>query len=1449
MQDASAPQAYDVELTAEADTPVASLLAALPVKVADRPCYLAGVALDPTATLGDCPLVSGAVVTVGAPGAELRALPPGTAGAVQVLAGPDAGRTAWLTEGTHTIGRAPEASLCLSDPLVSRKHTQLCVGPDQVLVSDLGSGNGTFLDGAALADPTPWTAGSLLAVGDNVLCWTPVPPQGLAVTRSRDGHLDFDRAFAPAPAIPTAQVDLPLPAEPPVGRGYQLLMSAAAPVVLGVVMATVLHQPYLLLMAAFAPVAALTSGLGERRQRRAREARYQAATASAGERITASVVTEERVRRRIAPDPVELRLTALGAGRGLWPRNADSQDALLLRVGVADLPASVSARGQRPPGFVEPVLTGVPVTLDLRAAGVLGIIGSPVATAPAARWIAVQLATLRSPDDLRLVIITADDGTDLAWTRWLPHVDAGAESAAPCLVGNTPATRSQRISELRELVLARQLEQVEQPDRRAARFGTEVVVLLDGALALRHLPGMREVLRDGPSVGVHSICVDRQDLNECRAVLDLANEPVLISERSAHPQPLRPEGMPAADAERLARALAPMRDRLTLASGQDAIPQQVRFLDLLEVSKPTGADVLDLWAQHPGPTTEVVLGADAAGPVTVDLARQGPHTMLAGATGAGKSILLQTLVTSLLLANRPDELNLVLVDFKGGSAFLPFERCPHVVGLIRSTGETPADVFDEAAAVRVLASVRAEVRRRESLLARYGGEIDAYWAERHRVASMPALPRLVMVFDEFARVLETSPDFLKELVNVAAKGRSLGMHLVLATQSLQGKLSPELKNNIDLRITLRQNEKADSVEVLGVPDAVLIPGRLRGRGLILCTKDEGRTPQPFQSGYLGDPPPELGAAPARLRLVDWSVLGRPRPIGPAEPGNGARSDQQLAIAAIEDAATRLNLPAPRPPLRAPLPAVIPLPQLRSVATITPAPDAVPLGLADDPQAQEQPVLALDLAGTDRLLIAGGPQSGRTTAVRALLTGLVTGFGPSEVHVYVVEQQPAGLARYANLPHVGAVLGPAEPDRVRRLVTWLGEEVQRRRVAQLAAAPGTAPGPRVVVVVDGWELIENRSDPAWVETSVLTTLRAVVTAGPTVGVHVVATGGQVMMSGRLPELFSRRVLLPFPKEETRRQHLGSGVVSPPVLPGRAIEAGSGLHVQMALPDGDPIGGGDLTVEGGLMVGGGLMVDGQRTAKEFPPLPLRVSAESGFESGVESGVVHGSGSGFVLGVGGPDVEPLRLDLFEGDPHTLLVTGPAGSGRSTALATVACGLRRAGIGVLVVAPPRSPLASMLQRLLPQDAGLRLVAGTAVPDADLRAAASRFGDGRFAVLVDDCEQVSVIPSKESFMDAPTLLQEVAAPSALGHRALVLAGDAGPIVTGRRPALNRVVGEILTGGTRVLLSPATSIGARELGVVLEPDQFFAGPPGRGYLATGRSTTLLQLAMPDPVTA
>jgi DNA segregation ATPase FtsK/SpoIIIE, S-DNA-T family len=1457
--DAATGAAHDVEMTAEPDSSVRSLLDALPFPVEGRPAYVADVALDPDGTIGAGPVVAGCVLRVGEAGPDPRGLPPGTAGLLRVLAGPDRGLSVWLPTGSHALGRSPRATVSLSDPQVSRRHASVEVDRrGGIVITDTGSGNGTLVDQVAITAPTALTPRSRIELGDDVLQWLPLPAAGLHSTRSTDGRIDFDRAFAPAPAITRTTVELPT--EETGGGGVKaMLASAAAPVGFGVVMAVATQQVLMLLMAAFAPVGVMITGLVERRQRRARKAAYGQARGRAEATITDAVATEERVRRQLGPDGLAVTLAATGAARGLWPRNLDSPDGLTLRVGAGERPASIEVRGEPWKGFEKPVLRDVPTTIDLRATGVLGVVGSPAAADAVTHWLVAQLATLRSPDDLRIVVVTADDGDELAWTRWLPHCDGGEGSPAPALIGNTPPSRTARIAELKELVAARQEEL---RGHSAVRFTDEVVVVLHGALALRHHPGLREILRDGPAVGVHTICVDRHDMNECRGLIRLSaaavTEPAdtgwhdtvlappvldgalgtgplegvsmeLFRDRSVQPVTLTPEGMTARHAEGLARALAPMRDRLTLAAGQGAVPYPVRFLDLLGLQVPGENDVLHLWQAQPGPTTQVPLGADGTGTVTVDLAKQGPHTMLAGATGAGKSILLQTLVTSLLLANRPDELNLVLVDFKGGSAFLPFERCPQVVGLIRSTGETPADVFDDAAAARVLASVRAEVRRRESLLARYGGEIDVYWSDRRRDPTLAALPRLVLIFDEFARVLDVSPDFLKELVNVAAKGRSLGMHLLLATQSLQGKLSAELKNNIDLRITLRQNERADSVEVLGVPDATGIPGRLRGRGMILCTKDEVRQPQLFQSGYLGNPPPTGGAAPARLYPVEWSRIGEPRPVERTVEGEDP-TDQDLAIAAVEAAALRLGLPRPRLPLQPPLPAEVALENLDRHVTLPLPPAAVPFGLADDPDAQEQPGAFLDLDGSERLMIAGGPQSGRTTAVRALLHSLAERFDPGRAHVYVIEQNPSGLARYAELPHCGGIFSPAEPDRVRRLVTWLGEEVQRRKISRMAPSSGgrtdRSPDPWIVVVVDGWEYLENRADPTWEETSVLATLRTVVTAGAPVGVHVVAVGGQTMMASRLSELFSRRVLLPFPKEETRRAGLPSGRTSPPILPGRAIEAAGGLHLQVAIPRREPA---DLVAQARTVPASG------RGPRLFPSVPARVQVGD-----LTIGDAGRSATWIPVGVGGPGVTPIGLDLFDTDPHLVLVSGPSGSGRTTAAATFAIGLRRVGIEVLVIAPPRSPLAGML----PDEPGLRLITGTTVKDADLRAAVEFFGEGRYAVVVDDVEQITVTPSQDGFMDAPLLLQDISSPAAAGRQALVLCGDAAPILGGQRRSLARVLQDVLTDSSRIVLSPTHSFAARELGLTLEADQFFAGPPGRGYLGTGRSSHLMQVAVP-----
>jgi len=1426
VQDVDSRETGDIEVIASPDSLVETLFDSLPSDPDGRDCYVGATVIDPRARLADSPLLPGAVLSVGGPGPDYHPARGSAASALRVISGPDAGFGAALLAGLHTIGRAADADVCLHDKEVSRRHALIQVSPDGAAVlADAGSANGTYVDGAKITRPTPLADGSVVRIGANKLRWTPAASPALRVTQTADGRLEFDRVFAPAPAVREHEVDLP----PRASRSQnltQMILGSVGGLVIGPLMYAGYHNLLMLLGSMLGVVVPFaTYGIDRAQHRKDRRA-IATARVTVQDQVASLAAEEDRVRHLLVPGPAEITGMAAGARADLWSRDARSPLGLVLRVGAADQGPSIRLRGEPWEGFEMPVLRGVPVTVDLRETGVLGVVGTGTRAQALLRWLIVQLAALRSPDDLRLVLLTSSTGEQLSWTRWLPHLDQGDTATAPCWVGNTSASRTARIDELGQLIARRQAERDASP--AASGADGEVVVVMDGALALRNVPGIGTILLDGPEVGVYALCADSQGMAECRGLCEVAANGIRLSRtRNEPPVTGVADGIDLAQAEQIARALAPMRDRMSKADIRAAIPYPVRLLDLLGIGVPTAEDILALWSRkEKGPDTQALIGADAIGPLRVDLTLQGPHTMLGGATGSGKSILLQTLVTALLLGNRPDELNLVLVDFKGGGAFLPFENCPHVVALIRSVGDTVADTFSAADAARVLASVRAEMSRREAILARYGAEIDNYWRTRRSQTDLPPLPRLVMVFDEFARVLETSPDFLKELVGVSAKGRSLGVHLVLATQALQGKLSPELKNNVDLRISLRQNEPAESTEVLGVPDAAALPGALRGRGMIFTPKGASRQPRLFQSGYLGNPPPAGGTGGATVTFLRWTDLGTARPK-PAVTGRGGPTDQELVITAIEHAACGLGAIAPFRPLLPALPAQLPLERLADFQT-APAPGtAVPFGLADHPDLQAQPAYCLDLAGTDRLMVAGGPQSGRTTFARALITSLATRFRPDQVHFYAVEHQPAGLSEYATLPHCGGVFSPAEPDRIRRLVDWLDAEAQRR--AQARFEPGGQGNPVIVVIVDGWERFESRADPSLADVSLGPTLREAMSIGAPLGVHIVPIGGQDLLNGKVPGLCNQRLLLPFPNEDARRTQLRGGMTIPPALPGRAIDAATGRHVQICQPG---ITGTELASQTAATYEPAAL-DADRLPRLFPSLPSRIGIE---DLALPSPLP--SPCWIPIGVGGPDVTTVGVDLFDDGPHLMLISGPQGSGRSTAIATLARLLSWHGIDVLALASPRSPLA----RMLADEDGIRVLTNAAFEDTELRAAVEPFGDHRYVVLVDDADSLTVQAAKQGFGESPTLLDEIARPAELGHRALIIAADAAPILAGNRRSLAKPANEALNNGTPLLLTPAKRADARLLNMTLEPDQYFTRPAGRGYLASTGTPLLIQLA-------
>jgi S-DNA-T family DNA segregation ATPase FtsK/SpoIIIE len=1419
--DAGTGVGHDVEIEFDPAASTSSLLAALPVDVRGRPVFAGPARLGPGGTLGESPLTAGVVISVGAPSPDLGAIPGDAAGVLRVVSGPDAGHWTWIPAGSGAVvGRGDNADLLLTDPKASRPHAEVTVEAalvdPAVMVRDLGSANGTTVGGVPVQGPTRLPEHGGFEIGDSLIEWIPLDRVKPGWRRSPDGRVEFTRRFHNAPEPEPATVGLP-PSPHESARGAVLLMtSIGAPLAIGLVMWAMTQSIAFLAMTVITPLTFGGQHFYEKRRKKTETADFVKEQNRAKTEIATAVAAQEQIRRLNDPDELSLTLSALGALPRLWTKRLAGPDALTVRVGTRDEPAAVQLTGDRWKGLEKPKLRAVPVTVDLRATGVLGLVGDRPMVEGLARWLLVQLATRRSPEDLLLAVLSRDDGRHLRWTRWLPHLDTGLDGDAPCRIGVAPTSVMNRVRELQVLVEGR-LKHAED-EQGMVSFDSDVVVVLDGAHELRNLTGMRTILTRGPEVGVYAVCLDETDINECRGRVAVGADGRLEVVRtfSAGAERATAETTTLQDAERIARLLAPLRDRAHASGAEGAIPYPVRYLDLLAIHTPTPDDVLGLWRDHPGPTTRVPLGADAQGTVDVDIAVQGPHTMLAGATGAGKSILLQTLVVSLLLHNRPDELNLLLVDFKGGAAFQSFEVCSQVVGVITSTGNTPEDTFDAAAAERVLTSIRAEVQRRERLLAAYGGEISAY-LER-RPAGEPPLPRLLMVFDEYARVLDAAPDFVKELVNVAGKGRSLGMHLLLATQSLVGKLTGEMKNNIELRISLRQNQADESMEVLDVPDAAAIPGRLRGRGLILSTKDEPRLAKPFQAGYLGAPPPTAAAPPATVRIVDWPAVGDSRPQE-ADTSSDQPTDQELLIAAIEQATNRLGLPRPFRPLLPALPVDLGLDTLTAVAT-EPCPDgALPFGLFDEPARQAQPPAVLSLTGDDRLMIAGGAGSGRSTAVRALIHSAVARYSPDDLHLYVIEQKP-GLAAYEGLPHCGGVFGPAEPGRIRNFVGWLGAETERRIAVQFDL--GERP-PTLLVLIDGWELFHDPADGNSIATSMVGVLRQVISDGPKVGVHVVVACGRGPLTSKPADLFNQRLVLPFPSADVVRSQLPTGSMMPLAVRGRAADAGTGRHLQIARPE-----------ESAEVLVGRLAVRPAvfRPARAFPPLPRRVHSADLWQRPVPADV---TADWIPLGLGGPEVTPVGVDLFAG-PQSLLVSGPGKSGRSSVAATTVLGLTAIGVGCVVLCPPRSPLVELLSGR-PRVA---VLVGPKLSDELVRTAAQALGTERIVLVADDCESLEVTATSKNFDELPTLLEEAISPPMLGRMGLVLCGNGYALLEGRRPLTN-LTRRVLDDGTRVLLTPTVPGVAREHRIILEADQYLAGPPCRGYLAREREQLLVQL--------
>jgi S-DNA-T family DNA segregation ATPase FtsK/SpoIIIE len=1226
--------AADVEVLARDDEHLAAVLPHLG-SVLGTPgagAFIGSTRLPDTVRLSDLRLRHGAVLGIDRP-ARSGATPAAAAALeLHVVGGPDAGRTVALASGDHLVGRDTGSVVPLGDPDVSRRHVALHVGGGSVEVADLGSSNGTRLDGRHLAAnrPLAWRPGDRLRIGATTL---EVAGPGDAPAAS-SGGVGGRTVLRPSVRIATGRTPVevsfpPRPAPPPARR--LAWVAVALPAVGGVALAIALRAPTFLFFALLSPLVAVASWWSDRRSggraHRRALAEFEVLTAEAEARLAEALTADVRAAHRRLPDLAALASAGRRRTSLIWSRGTSDPDLLTIRVGSGPGITGVVRHGTD--GVRAPVrVEDTPVGVDLRAHG-LAVTGPRSRSLGVLRAAIGQLAALHPPDTVELLLVTsAARLPDWRWARWLPHLRSDVLGTA-----DGPAESAVEDGLNRSLLALLERRRTLVPSGPARPWpGPWTVVVVDGSLPAPAAAALSRARDVGVTVLTHGETLDQVQVPvdaELRVTGDLGTHGTLHMRGTPSQAGVALDQLPLDVAAALARDLA----GLTPATDRSALPTTVRFLDVAAPGAVLTEDSNGAWTRDRG-SLRVAVGVGADGVERLDLCRHGPHALVAGTTGAGKSELLQTLIAGLALTHPPDRCSFLLVDYKGGAAFAEAAHLPHTVGLLTD--------LDEASTARALRSLDAEITRRETLLA------------AHSVADISALPdevamaRLVIAVDEFATLAEELPGFVPGLVAIAQRGRSLGIHLVLATQRPAGVVSADIRANCTLRICLRTTDETDSRDVLGGPEAAHLPLEIPGRAYVRTGSGPARL---LQVARVSQPGSSGGAEPL---VAPWCWPTRPSP--PDRP-TGDDTDLARVVRHLDARARALAIATPHRPWRAPLPADVSLEEAESLAGgAVRSPAELLLGLVDRPDRQDRRPLLLDLSVGGGWLAVGGPRSGRTTLLRSVLRQAVAARPVDQLHVHVIDLGGGALAaEAATLPHAGTVIPGRDALRAVRLVHRLTDAVAGRRSAR------TADEPDVLLLVDGVEALSellDDADPAHGSGDLLRLIRN----GGSAGLTCVLTADRAIPGGRLAGAVGQRLVLPLPD---RADYAVAGVPLASVPssrpPGRALVGEDLEECQLVLPP--PLRPAPRR-------------SGRRTHRHEAPLSI---PELDPDPLIDPHVAEDTRRGLQvpLGPGGDEGRLLSVELLR--TGGLLVIGPPGSGRTTTLDAVVADLASAGVPVL--------------------------------------------------------------------------------------------------------------------------------------------------------------------------
>jgi S-DNA-T family DNA segregation ATPase FtsK/SpoIIIE len=833
---------------------------------------------------------------------------------------------------------------------------------------------------------------------------------------------------------------------------------------------------------------------------------------------------EQAVYRGLNPSLEECLHLAEKQDPRLGERRPGDPDFLMPRLGIGMLPTSITIQPAdaqtRPLDLAKEIeqaktlsekfaiVPDVPIVARLLQTGSIGIAGKRADTVRVARSILCHLIVHHWMSEVQVAALGEKQTlAEWMWLAAVPHASAAFNWPKADIRFSDPESCKVLLELEKELKRREQMLDARKMvnDQSTVPPLPCLVIVLDSFPQDFSHPGLDLLVKKGKAFGVFGLYLTpeaSQTPGECGAILDVNPGNLTYKESGVGGVTIdcRPDFCDSSRAEAIAKALA----KVDWAEKEDLSqpPKLITFLKMLEAAKAEDLPIEKWWNDgSPFGFLQAPIGkTSATSEFVFDLRDQdgshGPHGLLGGMTGSGKSEVLKTLILALAVTNHPFDLNFALVDYKGGAAFNELAKLPHTVGVM-------TDIESHASyAERVLLALGGELERRKRILERarsifkFGrSHVDDYRTMRIK----QPLPHLVIVFDEFAEFKARNPEESKRLISIARLGRSLGVHLILATQNISAAIDPQILQNSNFRVCLRTSQPEDSVQMIGIPDAIHL---IRGRAYFYST---GRSL--VQIAYCGGKYQGDGAEkrPDQLLVVhpggkkETVTMPFPRAADTTgKPGDVQITEANAIVDRLNAAMNSLKLRKPDPVWTDPLPDRMYLPDLfqnyytggwdgsawhpcrrweasaESGAPVNPV-----LGICDIPQKQEQPLFELSLEeGGGHMLIFGSASSGKTTLLKSLAVAVARMYSPAQAQIYILDFGGQSHLRVLEcFPHVGSVITRFETERAERMLRFAQNELKRRNdlfrrrnvgtILDYNRQPGAEPLPEMFFFIDNF----------------------------------------------------------------------------------------------------------------------------------------------------------------------------------------------------------------------------------------------------------------------------------------------------------------------------------------------------------------------------------------------